>query len=368
VGVLRAFGLKPEPGLRLTLVTRQAHTPYSGMLPGQVAGLYGFDDTHIDTRPLCHFAGASLIQDEAVRLDLSGRRILCRSGPPVPFDLLSIDIGSTPNTEGVRGAGDHAIPVKPIDGFLERFETMRARVLANQGRSRIGVVGAGAGGVELLMALERRLRRDIAAAGFDTANLSFVLVTGSKEVLPTFPPRMRDRFAALLAERGIAVRAGVAVAEVEADALRLNDGAVLPVDEILWTTSAAPAGWLRETDLALDEGGFIHVDKTLRSVSHEAVFAAGDVATVEGRPLPRSGVYAIRQGAVLQKNIRRALARQALAPYRPQRDALYIVSTGEAHAIATRNGIVVEGDWVWRVKDWIDRRFMQRFQDLPVVE
>ena len=368
VGVLRRFGMKPEPGVRFTLITRQVDAPYSGMLPGQVAGLYDFNDTHIDTGPLCRFAGARLIQDEAVGLDLAGRRVLCRHRPPVPFDLLSLDIGSTPNTEAIDGATEHAIPVKPIDGFLVRFEAMRERVLAMAGQAHVAVVGGGAGGVELLLSVERRLRRDLAAAGCDPSRLAFTLVTSSAEVLLAFPPRMRRRFAAILSERGVTLRTNTAVVGVGEGALRLDDGSAVACDEVLWTTRANPAGWLRGTGLALDEVGFVRVSPTLESVSHPGIFAAGDVAMVEGHRLPRSGVHAVRQGPVLADNLRRALMGRAPHPYRPQRDALYIISTGERHALAARNGFVVEGDWVWRVKDWIDRRFMRRFNDLQAME
>src|SRR5437016_1703546 len=160
VTVLRMFGMKPIPGVRLTLITREVHTPYSGMLPGLIAGHYGFDDAHIDTGPLARFAGARLYQDEVVDLDLAGRRVICRNRPPVPYDLLSLNIGSTPNTADVPGATEHAIPVKPIDGFLARFEAMTARVLQRRGRARVALVGAGAGGVELLLSVERRLRAE----------------------------------------------------------------------------------------------------------------------------------------------------------------------------------------------------------------
>ena len=140
VNVLRMFGMKPMAGVRFTLITREVHTPYSGMLPGLIAGTYGIDDAHIDTGPLARFAGARLYQDEAVGLDLENRRVLCQHRPPVAYDLLSIDIGSTPNVGDIPGAAEHAIPVKPIDGFLRRFEALRARVLAAKGRARIGVV------------------------------------------------------------------------------------------------------------------------------------------------------------------------------------------------------------------------------------
>src|SRR5262249_20537618 len=153
VTVLRMFGMKPIPGVRLTLISREVHTPYSGMLPGLIAGHLGFDAGHIDPGPLARFAGARLYKDEVVGLDLAGPPVICRRRPPVPYDLLSLNIGSTPNTADVPGASEHAIPVKPIDGFLRRFEALQARVLARKGRTALALVGAGAGGVELLLAV-----------------------------------------------------------------------------------------------------------------------------------------------------------------------------------------------------------------------
>ena len=151
VGVLRMFGMDPMPGVRLTLVTRQVHTPYSGMLPGMIAGLYDQDQAHIDTGPLTRFARARLYHSEVIGLNLSARRVICRDRPPVPYDILSINIGSTPSAREIAGVEQHAIPVKPIDGFIGRFEAARQRVLEARGRARIGVVGGGAGGVELLL-------------------------------------------------------------------------------------------------------------------------------------------------------------------------------------------------------------------------
>jgi selenide, water dikinase len=365
VTVLRMFGMRPIPGVRLTLITREVHTPYSGMLPGLIAGHYGFDDAHIDTGPLARFAGARLYQDEAVELDLVGRRVICRSRPPVSYDLLSLNIGSTPNTAGVPGASEHAIPVKPIDGFLRRFEALQTRVLARKGHSAVALVGAGAGGVELLLAVEHRLRQAVGRAGFDGGGLSFVLVSGDANILPSFPAAFRARFHATLAVRGIAVVTGAAVTAVEPGRLMLAGYGPLAADEILWTTEAAPARWLAKAGLPLDARGFLRVDQTLRVTGHDDVFAAGDTIAFSGRELPKSGVYAVRAGPALADNIRRTLTGRSLRRFRPQREALYLVSTGERYAVGTRNGLVVEGAWVWRWKDWIDRRFMRKFNELP---
>jgi len=367
VTVLRGFGMVPIPGVRFTLISRELHTPYSGMLPGLIAGHYGFDEAHIDTGPLARFAGARLYQDEVVALDIAGRRVVCRHRPPVPYDLLSLNIGSTPNTGDVPGAAEHAIPVKPIDGFLGRFEALKARVLAHKGRTRLALVGAGAGGVELLLSVEHRLRREVTLAGFDANALSFVLVSDVVDILPSFPPAFRSRFHAVLAARGIVVFSGAPVIRVEPGRLLLDGHAPVEVDEILWTTQAAPARWLAKSGLPLDERGFLKVDDMLRVVGRDDMFAAGDTVAFATRALPKSGVYAVRAGPVLADNIRRTLTSRPLRRFRPQREALYLVSTGERHAVGTRNGLVVEGDWVWRWKDWIDRRFMRKFNELPAM-
>ena len=365
VGVLRMFGMDPMPGVRLTLITRQVHTPYSGMLPGMIAGLYDHDQAHIDTGPLTRFAQARLYHSEVIGLDLGARQVICRDRPSVPYDILSINIGSTPSARHIPGAAEHAIPVKPIDGFFQRFEAARARVLQAKGRVRIGVVGGGAGGVELLLSLHRRLTRDVAAAGFDPSGLAFTLITSSDELLPAFPARMRRRFTELLRERGISVVAGGKATEVRADAVLVEGNGPVALDEVFWTTRAAPAPWLADTGLALDPEGFIRVTETLQSLSHPEVFAAGDIAAIEGHAPPKSGVYAVRSGPPLAGNLRRMLEGKRLVAYKPQREALYLISTGERYALGARNGFTFEGAWVWTLKDFIDRRFMAKFNDLP---
>lgn len=340
------------------MITRQRHTPYSGMLPGLVAGHYGFDDIHIDCPALARVAGAALRLDEAIGLDTAGKRVLCRDGGPVPYDLVSIDVGSTPNTRAVDGAFEHAVPVKPIDQFLPRFEALRARASERGGRRRIAVVGAGPAGVELILAARHRLRRDM---GDGAGGLSFVLVSGSPEILPQFPDGARSRAVALLHQRGIGVAAGAPVDRVEPGRLCLGGGGSVDADEVLWTVHAAPAPWLAETGLALDGDGFLRVDATLRATGRHDVFAAGDVIAFDPRPIPKSGVYSVRAGRVLAENLRRAVAGQEPALFRPQRDALYLLTTGGRHAIGTRNGLTVAGRWVWRWKDHIDRSFMRRF-------
>ena len=362
---LRRFGDLPIPGARVTLISPGYFTPYSGMLPGLVAGHYRYDDAHIDVRPLARFSCARLVRDEAVGIDLSNRIVICREQGPISFDIVSLDIGSAPNTVAIPGASDHALPIKPIDRFLARFEGLIARAIAQEGRARVAVVGAGAGGVELLLAVEARLRSEVVRAGFDPSGISFVLLSDAADILPAFPIRFRQKFRTILSARGIDIRTNARVVRVGSGRLFLDRREPMDADEILWATQAAPFPWLSETVLPLDKDGFLRVDDHLRAVGHDNIFAAGDTIAFESRRLPKSGVYAVRAGRVLANNIRRAASGGPLETFRPQRQALYLLSTGGKYAVGTRNGLTVSGRWVWWWKDWLDRRFMSGFRNLP---
>ncbi len=366
VGVLRRFAMQPMPGVRLTLICTDTHTPYSGMLPGYIAGHYAFDDVHIDLRRLAAFAGARFLRDEVTGLDLAARRVSCRQRPPLRYDRLSINVGSTPDARITPGAAEHAVPVKPIRSFNERWLALLARVRRHAGRMTIAVVGAGAGGVELTLAMQYRLCNELRASGRAPEDeLVFHLFSADAQILPTHNARVRRSFEQVLASRAVIVHRGTEVASVEAGCLTTRRGEVIEADEIVWVTQAGGAPWLRDTGLALDAAGFIEVRDTLQTVTDPHVFAAGDCAAMVDSPLEKAGVFAVRQGRPLAQNLRRSLLGQPLRRYRPQARWLALISTGDRHAVASRGRFHARGDWVWRWKDWIDRRFMARFTDLP---
>jgi len=359
VHVLKRFGMRPAPGVRVTLIARDAETPYSGMLPGYVAGDYRFDECHIDLLRLARFAGARLVHDEAVGLDRDRREVRCRDHPPIRYDILSLDIGITPR-DAVPGAAEYTVPVKPIDRFAARWEALidRAKAL---GRLRLAVVGGGAGGVELALAARHRL------AGLFAAPPEMTLVT-REGLLPSHNARVRTKFARILTERGIRVAAGNPVERVDAGRLLLADGAVVAFDEVLWVTEAAAAPWLADTGLALDPDGFVEIDEYLRSPSDATVFAVGDIAAMRGHKRAKSGVYAVRAGPKLAENLRRALAGQKLRRAVPQRRALALIGIGDGRAVASRGAFAAEGAWLWRLKQGIDRRWMRGYAELPAMD
>ena len=363
VGVLRMFAMKPEPGLRITVICTDTETPYSGMLPGYVAGHYSFDEVHIDLGRLAAATGARLYRDEVIGIDRTNQRVICRHRPSVAYDLLSINIGSTPQIQQIEGASTLAVPVKPIAQFNQRWLQLLTKVREWRGRMTIAVVGGGAGGVELLLAMQYRLRHELKALGRSPEDLKFVLLTAADTVLPTHNVGVRERFVRVLRERNIEVHTQAEVVQVSPGCLHTQNGRTFDADETMWVTQAGGPAWLQSTGLALDAHGFIQVNAQLQTLTDPKIFAAGDIACFTERPLEKAGVFAVRMAKPLAANLRRSLRGQALQAYTPQRHWLALISTGNRWAVASRGPLGIAGAWVWSWKDHIDRQFMKRFNE-----
>ena len=369
VGVLKSFGMNPIPGVRITVICTDMHTPYSGMLPGYVAGHYDYDEVHIDLSRLAAFAGARLYRDEVIGLDRANQKVICKSRPAVTYDQLSINIGSTPQLHGVPGAAEHAVAVKPIRNFNDRWLQLLERVKTHAGKTTIAVVGAGAGGVELLLAMQFRLRNELIQLGRNPDELTFHLLTSSDTILPTHNAGVRSRFDVVLAQRGVQVHRNAEVTQVDkrggAGVLITSKGQELQADEIIWVTRAGGAAWLKNTGLKLDAEGFVQVKDTLQTMNDPLIYAAGDIASMVNFKLEKAGVFAVRMGKPLTENLRRAVGGTALEAYRPQTSWLALISTGDKYAVASRGWLGFAGAWVWQWKDWIDQRFMRKFSEFP---
>ena len=361
IAVLKSFGMRPIPGVRLTLISRDIETAYSGMLPGLIAGHYSFDQAHIDLVPLTRFAGARFFHDEVKGIDPVAQTLSLANRPPVGYDVLSINTGSTPSIDDVSGAGDHVVPVKPINRFLGHWESLRERIGEYGAGTRIGVVGGGTGGVELCLSVHHALTTQ----PNPPRKLSLELLTADGEILQEHPGSVVRRFRRILAERGIEVHTDTRVTQVMPNTLIDDAGREFRFHEILWVTQAGAPPWLAGSGIEIDSQGFMVVNDHLQSQSHANVFGAGDVAAMANHPRPKAGVFAVRQGRPLARNLRLYLLKRPLTRYRPQRRFLKLVSTGNRYAVASRGPWSAEGRWVWRWKDWIDSRFMEKYQVLP---
>ncbi len=365
VSVLKRFGMRPIAGVQLTLISPDALTPYSGMLPGLIAGHYTHAEAHIDLLPLCKFSGARFFSGAVTHVNPEAQLVHMAGRPPVPYDVLSINSGSTPDPSVIPGAQGRVLPVKPVSEFLLAWEALKQRVLANP-RSRIGAIGAGAGGIELLLSAQFALRSMLRAHNI-TDEPEFHIVTRGSTILPAHNARVQALFFKVLERENIALHCNFDVDRVNERGGQTG-GNVIALDEILFVTGANAPQWIRKSGLAVDAGGFIKVQPSLQSVSHPNVFAAGDIAAVEAYPRPKSGVFAVRQGAPLEANIRRALFDKKPHPFKPQLKFLSLISAGGKHAVASYGGWCMSGGWVWRWKDRIDRGFMNTFNKLPAMD
>lgn len=368
LAVLMYLTKNPLPGLDITLVSKDIETPYSGALPAYITGAYGEDDLYIDLRPLAVMAGARIIQAQVERLDLEAKQVHCLGRPPVYFDYLSINIGSRPNTQRISGADQYALAVKPIDAFLRQWQQIRHTALQALSESRpfsLAIVGGGPASVEMACAFRQAI---ITASKADENALQISIITSATAILGGHSKKAQALAAKSLADKGILVRSSCEVTAIEQTQIQLLSAAgqeVLQADCCIVATGASPAKWLTETGLALDAEGFLQVNETLQSVSHPWVFAAGDVASIIGHPRPKSGVYAVRQGLPLAKNLRRFALGKRLHAYHPQKQALALLSMGDGSAIASRGRFALQGHWVARWKDSIDRAFVDKYSKLP---
>lgn len=363
VAVVKAFADRPLPRVRLTLVSQDSMTPYSGMVPGLIAGHYRFEDSHIHLPRLCQASNTSFEEATVAGIDLARKEARVLGGQEsVSFDLVSVNTGSTPTDEGIAGVQRHAIPLKPISQFLRGWEGLVERVRRDPGAPvRVIVVGGGAGGVELALAAQHRLVSLVAEHDVKPDVIHFTLVSASSVPLPSHNERVQNKLDRILRERHIRCLLGQRVVAVESNSIKCDSGLEAPFDVLFWATNAAAPTWIRESGLRVDAKGFLAVNECFQSLSHAFVFAAGDVASAIHQPCPKSGVLAVRQGHLLALNLRRTLQGEVLTPFKLPMRFLSLIGTGDCRAVGSRGELAFEGKWVWWLKDWIDRRWMRQY-------
>ena len=351
--VLRMWGMKPLPGVRLSVINPLPTAAYSGMLPGHIAGHYAREALQLDLVKLARHAGARLILGRVDGIDRAARQVHVPGRAPIGYDIASLDIGITSEMPSLPGFTEHVIPAKPLDEFADRWSAFVAD--RRKGR-RVAVIGGGVAGVELALAAAHRL-----GSGADV-----VVLEAAPVALSALGRGARSRMLAHCARLGVRVMTDAPAAAARADGVVLQDGRTIAADFIIGTGATRPAPWLRDTGLSLHEG-FVRVEPTLVSVSDPAIFAAGDIAHMAHAPRPKAGVFAVRQAPVLMHNLVAALSGGSLRRYAPQSDYLKLVSTGDKRAVADKWGLPLDGAWLWRWKDRIDRQFMSKVHDLPAM-
>jgi len=332
LNVLRSFAKEALYGARVTLVTPHARQIYSGMLPGVIDGHYRLEDSLVDIEALCGRAYVEFFGGRVDALDLGARRASLEGGAKLDYDVVSLNPGS--GVERSLPGAERTLPVKPLDEFLAALDQKKL--------GRVAIVGAGASGAEVAMALGHR-------------GAAITLYSDR----PTLPGVAGEQIARALRRARVDFRPGMAVTAVEEGPVIVAGPSRQDFDLVILAAGSAAPAWLASAGLAVDGHGFALVHDTLQSTSHPEVFVSGDCATLRDAPHPRSGVYAVRHGESLAANFRNLVGGKPLEPYVPQALALVLLSCGSRYAIAQRGGWTSEGHWVWRWKDWIDRRWLK---------
>ena len=358
IEVLRDIAQRPLPGVEVTLVTPSQRMIYTGMVPGVIAGHYAFSECTIDLAGLARRANADLLLTTASLLSPDANRLACADGTVLPYDVVSLDVGSHPAIGEARGVERHAILMRPLERALVGWNGVFARAAAGNVNA-ITVVGGGAAGIELALAMRHRF--DVALKDPDVPHVRLV----SDEAGVGIAAGAARRLMARMRRAGVASHVGAAVIEVGEGFVRLERGLEFATDAVFWATGAAAHGWLRDSGLATDKRGFMIVNTSLQSVRYANVFGVGDCATVEGHATAKAGVFAVRAAPMLAANLRAALGGGELLRHLPKPRYLSLISTGRKHAVGTWGPLAWQGRWAWHWKDRIDRRFVQRYREPP---
>ncbi|MHA7858506.1 MAG: selenide, water dikinase SelD [Henriciella sp.] len=354
--VLKKWAMAPLPGAQVTIVNPQAKAPYTGMLPGFVAGHYQRDELDIDLVQLARQANARLVIDHAIGIDLEQKTIKLSAAPDLAYDTLSIDIGITSKLVDLPGAGEHLIPAKPLGAFSKAWSALMQRTKTEDFTPEIAILGGGVAGAELALAMAFHLNRDLRGRG------RVRLVEASSDILAELRPPARKTLIRELDAANVEIVLNTRATKVsERGVHTASDGALIEANFIVSAAGAQPHAWLENTGLQLSDG-YIAVDETLRATGSPGIFAAGDCAHLTHAPRPKAGVFAVRQAPILYTNLRANLSGGTLRPYKPQKDYLKLISTGRKSAVTDKWGIGLSGEWVWRLKDRIDQKFMDQFR------
>lgn len=352
LAVLKQFENGIPLGWRVQLVSPYQQQTYTGMLPGWIAGHYSLRECQIDLKKLCEGVGVELIIDTAIDIDAEFQTVKRGNGEQLEYDLLSIDIGGETDIGSFTLSSAQLVPIRPLNGFIQKWtEIIRA---LEQGKSlRIAVVGGGAAGVELALAMQY-IKKKL------NLPLEIDFVCSARGILPGFAASVIG-----LAQQAI-IRSGLvqhlAKAEQLATGLALANGDVIYPDFIIAATGVRAPTFLRSSKLTLNQHGFIAVNEAQQSTSHHNVFAAGDIGSTLIEHA-KSGVHAVRAGPVLAQNLfdvmKGSLPKRL---YKTRKVTLYLLATGPQHAVASWGHLSAQGHWVWRWKCWIDKKFISKYQ------
>ena len=360
ITVLKKFGMKQVPGLKITLINKNSTASYSGMIPGYIAGTYCKDETQINLLNLCKFANARLITDDVTGIDILTKEIYLSNRSPVYYDTLSINSGGEPDINEIKGAKKYCIPIKPISNLIQVFDKIKNKIKGIN-KVSMAVVGGGAGGVEIALSLKKFLDLE------NKIEKNITLISKTNYLVSKSSVLTHRNALSLLQENNINVILGDEVIEFQKNGLKTKNSKNIKSEFNFLVTSISAPKWISQTRLKTTEKGFIEVNKYLQS-NNTNIFASGDISSIKNYNLSKAGVYAVKQGPILYKNLRSKILKSRFSSYKPQKYYLSLIGDGQKEAIASWGPISFRSKWAWKLKRYIDEKFIKKYNDLPFMK
>ncbi len=341
---------KPIQGNRITLISNEIDTPYSGMIPGFIEGIYTWRETHIDLYKLCFKLDIRFINSEVLEISGTNKEIILKNRPKIKFDVLSINTGIQSNNKTIKGALKYSIPVKPISKLSNNFLNQIKK------NNNIAFIGGGPASVELALGLQKRFKNS-------KSNLKISIITGKNGLLSSFPQKTIKVAKQTLQNSKINVIEKVEVIEVQKDKLILSDKTKLKIEKSILSTNAMAPEWIKKSDIILNPNNFIIVNNKFQT-NYDYVFAAGDVIDFNNQNLGKSGVFAVKSGKPLAKSIRGFIQKKVAVPYKFYKNYLSIIGLSNGLAIATKYHFTFTSKLSFMLKKLIDQNFVKKFNNL----
>ena len=352
LSVLMKLAKRPINGNRITLITNEIDTPYSGMIPGYIEGIYSWRDSHIDLYRLCLKLNVRFIHAEVERVSAHEKEIYFKDRPKIKFDVLSINTGIQSNNREIKGAAKYCLPVKPIskltNNFLNKITNFKS----------IAFIGGGAGSVELALAIKKRFLNI-------NQDIKITIITGKRGLLSTFPQKTKLTSLKTLEKFKIDIIEYKRVLEVKPKQIILSDKSMLKIDKAILSTNSMTPKWLAKSDILLTKDNYILVNKSFQT-NYKYVFASGDVIDFNNQNLKKAGVFAVRSGKPLAINIKQFILGKKLIEYKFNKNYLALIGTSKRSAIATKYNLTFNSRFFFYLKKYIDQNFIKKFSDFKI--
>ena len=340
-------------GYRVTVIGPSEHHYYSGMGPGMLGGTYSPSDVRFATKHVVEKQGGAFVLGKAAHVRPDERLIELESGETVFYDVVSFNAGSYVPRLNLSEVTENIYPVKPIERLMEA--QARIKELASQRLVTIGIIGGGPSSVEIA----GNIRQLTSGYGVNQPRLK--IFSGGR-LMANYPEGVRARIEKSLKRHGVEIYTNGYVQTIDPDGITLESGERYDLDLIFLAIGVRPNAIFERSGIPTGPDGGMLVNSFLQSIAYPEMFGGGDCIYFQDKPLDKVGVYAVRQNPVLYHNLMAALEEKPLQVFTPGGDYLLIFNMGGGKGVLRKKWLTFGGRLAFIIKDYIDRKFMKKFQ------